>query len=305
MASSAVLASRRSYFWPYQVDMVPEDGKPSSFQASPVPSVTESIVREYALGPLFGARTPLCMLGFFSPAKDPSPYDGKGGRALAAELIGKKEALRVALAELLSCDKGEVALGPITLAKEMMLYRANTPESPRLADGPGACGPYPQRRRTRYARKPIAARAFLDVYVPDGMFESAVERHHYACFIQDRIAHHTAESVSFDGTRSAYDGQRADVPKAKEMETALSGERQQGRLSAQQRAAFESDMEERARVLDSVADLLELGVVYCEVPVREEDVVGHDYTFDTLHGKQIDLATAEQVLDRWDARLRV
>lgn len=307
-ALPSLLASSRGYHWPYASDMVPDGVSPSSFQASTVPSVRKNIIREYALGPLFGAQTPLCILGFFPPTTTEAGTHGathrhlnhnhsdSSGRQLAAELIDAKRALRVALAELLSCDVKEVELGRIVLSKEMMLYRAGTPESPRLADGPGASGQYKERRVSRYARRPIAARAFMDVYVPDSIFESPEDKKNFAFFVQDRILNHAREANTFDATRAAAAAAPPPVVEASE-----AGKK--AKISPHQREAFESDMEERARVLDSVSDLLDLGVVYCEVPVREEDVDGHDFAFTHLHGEELDLQTAEQVLDRWDRRL--
>lgn len=131
---------------------MPAGASTSSFASSPVPSVRERVIREYALSPLFGQRLPCCVLGF---QKDPR------------QLLVQKPALRRVIAELLGCGKvADVELGSIQQTKAMMLHRSGTAASPRLADGPGSRPDAAQRRQTVYGRSPVVASTLIEVFLP-------------------------------------------------------------------------------------------------------------------------------------------
>ncbi|EPY26972.1 hypothetical protein STCU_05986 [Strigomonas culicis] len=152
--------ARRAYYWPYNEDFVPAGAATSSFQSSGVPSVRARIVREYALGPLFGARTPCCRLGFAQPAR---------------ALLPHKAALRAQLAALLSCDPADLRLGDLEQTKEMLLHREALAEAPRLADGAGTKDAAARRRR-QYAREPVVAHTVVAVYyAPNGRSAAVAE----------------------------------------------------------------------------------------------------------------------------------
>lgn len=264
-SSPALLVARRGYFWPYPENLVPEGASTSSFQSSPVPSVRDRIVREYALSPLFGQRTPCCVLGFADAARD---------------VVGRKAALRYHVAAALGRAEADVELGPLVQTKEMLLHRSGTDESPRLTDGAAGSPAAMQRRVTRYARLPVRARTLLEVYLPgeageagddaEADVEAAVLAH--GLYLQDLLHRcmSTAATAGVEGERPS----RADA----------AGTDDDGEASAQA----------------SVAALHEeLGVVYCEVPALDVS----DSVFGRLNGQDVDAATAERVMERWSRRI--
>lgn len=276
-ASPALCTSHCTYFWPYPDNFVPAGATTSSFQSSPVPSVRERIVREYALSPLFGRRTPCCVLGFADSAADVVEVKGELRRCLALAL-GKAEA--------------EIELGPLQQMKEMLLHRSGTSESPRLADGAWSGPEAELRRTTRYARLPVQARTLVEVYLPseegaeyggggggggattvekdaaeEDDTEAAVLAHGW--FLQERLCQYMSASSS--PTATAADGAGVSAVHTSEDE-----------------------------VEASIACLHdELGVVYCEVPALDES----GFLFDQLHGKEVDGETAARVVDRWTRRV--
>ncbi|CCW66048.1 unnamed protein product [Phytomonas sp. Hart1] len=258
--------SQRSYYWPYSADLVPKDANTSSFHSSSLPSVRERVIEEYALGPLFGASTPLCTLGFAKSARD---------------VIEVKRELRDRLAELLSFEAHQLRLGSLIQTKEMLLYRADTPESPPLADGTGSGFDEAHRRRTRYARLPIQARTLLDVYLLDEEADEE-ERRQLGSFVQESLL----LSLTRDILRGGYE------------RNALSNKEELTLLKNVRIASDESSNE-----IDSViVRLIALGVVYCKLPYEgQEDA--KDYTFDELHGKAVGENKIKQVMERWERRL--
>lgn len=150
---AALHLSGRFYFWPYPENFVPAGQPTSRFHSSARRSERERVISEYALAPLFGARTPCCLLGF-----PDSPR----------HVVSVKPALCAALREMLrdTAARGHVELGSVTATTDMMLYRGATALSPRLGDGFGARPDSAQRRLTRYARAPVAARTLVEVFLP-------------------------------------------------------------------------------------------------------------------------------------------
>ncbi|CBZ14612.1 conserved hypothetical protein [Leishmania braziliensis MHOM/BR/75/M2904] len=285
IASAAVSASpsslstaRRTYYWPYPENLVPEGATTSPFQSSPVPSVRERIIREYALGPLFGSRTPCCMLGFADTARD--VVERKGDvRQWVARALGKVEV--------------DVELGALVQTKEMLLHRSGTDESPRLADGAGSRPDAELRRVTRYARLPVQARTLLEVYLPgeeqDEMnaaedVDAIILAHGY--FLQQQFYRYMTASPS---SAPGYIGQ-----------SGIEGSTREEAVSKMQPHSREySKGDDEADVKLCVTALHDTcGVIYCEVPVLDES----DFVFDKLHGKEVDCETAERVMNRWTRR---
>ncbi|RNF14221.1 uncharacterized protein Tco025E_05908 [Trypanosoma conorhini] len=141
----ALVATARSYFWPFNEDFVPRGAATSGFQSSASPNMRQRVLQEYALSPLFGARVPCCTLGSMRSAR---------------EMVGVKKEVALLLCELARLRAGAVSLGPLVQTTEMMLFKPDTPLSPRLGDDRS-------RRMHTYARKPIAARTLMDVFLPE------------------------------------------------------------------------------------------------------------------------------------------
>ncbi|RNF04915.1 hypothetical protein TraAM80_04984 [Trypanosoma rangeli] len=141
----ALVVPARSYFWPFNEDFVPRGATTSGFQSSAVPNMRRQVLQEYALSPLFGARVPCCTLGSMRSAR---------------EMVGVKKEIALLLCELARLRAGAVSLGPLVQTTEMMLFKPGTPLSPRLGDDRSS------GMRT-YARKPIAARTLMDVFLPE------------------------------------------------------------------------------------------------------------------------------------------
>ncbi|GET88924.1 hypothetical protein, conserved [Leishmania tarentolae] len=276
---SSLSTARRTYYWPYPENLVPEGATTSPFQSSPVPSVRERIIREYALGPLFGSRTPCCVLGFAGTARDVMSCKGDV-RRYVARALGKSEA--------------DVELGGLVQAKEMLLHRSGTDESPRLGDGPGSRPDAAQRRLTRYARLPVQARTLLEVYLPGeehGDVDAAEDAdatilaHGY--FLQEQLYRCMATAASSGpapiGLSSSEGRARDDtIPEI------------------QWSRADDNGRNDEADVESSVASLHDAcGVVYCEVPMLDES----DFFFNQLCGKDVDGDTVERVTDRWTRRM--
>ncbi|AYU79170.1 hypothetical protein, unknown function, partial [Leishmania donovani] len=271
--------ARRTYYWPYPENLVPEGATASPFQSSPVPSVRERIIREYALGPLFGSRTPCCVLGFADTARD---------------VVACKRDVRRWVARALGKSEADVELGSLVQAKEMLLHRSGTDESPRLGDGPGSRPDAERRRVTRYARLPVQARTLLEVYLPGeehGEVDAAADAdavilaHGY--FLQEQLHRHmttTASSGTDPTVLSDSEGSQREKPVRK----------------LQSHCQGYSERNDEADVESSVAALHDVcGVIYCEVPVLDES----DFVFDQLCGKEVDEETTERVTDRWTRRV--
>ncbi|CBZ27413.1 conserved hypothetical protein [Leishmania mexicana MHOM/GT/2001/U1103] len=271
--------ARRTYYWPYPENLVPEGATTSPFQSSPVPSVRERIIREYALGPLFGSRTPCCVLGFADTARDVVACKGEV-RRWVARALGKSEA--------------DVELGALVQAKEMLLHRSGTDESPRLGDGPGSRPDAERRRVTRYARLPVQARTLLEVYLPGeehGEVDAAADAdatilaHGY--FLQERLHRYMTTTASSGpnsiGLRDS-EGRQREEPVRK----------MQSRRQGYNEGDDEADVESSVAALHDVC-----GVIYCEVPVLDES----DFAFDQLCGKEVDGETTERVTGRWTRRV--
>ncbi|CCW62523.1 unnamed protein product [Phytomonas sp. EM1] len=264
---AALNNARRSYYWPYSADLVPKDATPSSFQTSSRPSVRERVIREYALGPLFGAATPLCILGFTGSAR---------------EVMGVKRELRGVLAELLLCEEDQLRLGPLAQMKDMMLYRGNTPESPRLADGPGSGPAEAQRRRTRYARLPIQARTLLDVFLSEEVEADEAERRQLGSFVQACLLSSPTHGILRGDHGWCRILNKDEISSSNDIRT-----------------ASDASLHD---VTSVVMRLKALGVVYCELsPEGREDA--EDYTFNELHGKAVEEDMIKQVMERWERRL--
>lgn len=257
----------RAYFWPYTEQFVPEGTVTSSFQSSALPSVRERIVREYAYGPLFGSRTPLCVLGFLVSPRD---------------IVGRKPAIRAALADLLSCEVAAIQLGPLRATKDMMLYRGETPESPRLADGIASGSPRSAAtRRQRYAREAIAATVLLEVFVTEDVAPTAAERLELGRFVQDRLMGHDGETAAFD-EEVQQQHHHGSSPTASGEENSVA-----------------EDREVRARVIDAMEELKgDCGVVYCELGAED-----CDYNLDMMFAGETENETAADVMARWAHRL--
>ncbi|EAN79516.1 uncharacterized protein TEOVI_000487800 [Trypanosoma equiperdum] len=142
-----IFISRRAYYWPYNEDFVPEGAETSRFQSSGSPGTRRRVLQEYALSPLFGARVPCCVVGTLRTAK---------------EIIVLKRDIQSLLCELMELPQGSVTLGPLQQMREMMLYRHGTSLSPRLGDER-------QLNMDAYARRPIAARTMMDVFLAEDM----------------------------------------------------------------------------------------------------------------------------------------
>lgn len=258
--SGSLHHAKRGYYWPYNEDFVPAGAATSRFQASNVPSVRERIVQEYALGPLFGAATPCCVLGF----RNLSPR----------QVLERKPALHAVLSAFLGGDAGQVRLGPVRACKEMLLYRGGTAESPRVADGLGARPDAAARRVDQYARQAPRATVLVEVFLPDDVAEEDALAQ--GRLLQERFFFFDEDADDFDSAAAV-----AAAPGR--------GERlMDGPLG-----------EAEALYLDCIADLRELGVVYCEVP--RPDV--SDFVFDKLHGDDVGADAAVEVLSRWERRL--
>ncbi|KAG5477736.1 hypothetical protein LSCM1_05034 [Leishmania martiniquensis] len=274
----SLLTPRRTYYWPYPENLVPEGETTSPFQSSPVPSVRERIVQEYALGPLFGSRTPCCVLGFAGSAGD---------------VVGRKGDVRRWVAKVLGKAESDVELGALLQAKEMLLHRSGTDESPRLADGAGSRPDAELRRVTRYARLPVQARTLLEVYLPgeevDGAGVSAdadaiILAHGY--FLQEQLYRYMTAAAS-------------SAPKASDHSCIEASERAEAACEAPLPHKEEKRREDEADLWSSVAGLHDAcGVVYCEVPALDES----DFVFDQLYGKRVDGETVERVMSRWARR---
>ncbi|KPI86980.1 hypothetical protein ABL78_3971 [Leptomonas seymouri] len=272
----AIVTPRRTYYWPYPDNFVPEKATTSSFQSSPVPSVRERIMREYALSPLFGSRTPCCVLGFAGPA---------------AALVEVKRELRCWIAQALGKVEGEVELGPLQQAKEMMLHRSGTDESPRLADGPWSRPDAEQRRLSRYARLPVQARTLVEVYLPKE--EEEVGSTDCSGSLEE-----DADGASGDGAVVVEDVLLVHGWFLQEQLYKYISFRE--KESKQQQGGHYVAEGARSAVESGVAVLHDkFGVVYCEVPALDES----GFFFDQLHGKGVDADTAERVVDRWTRRV--
>ncbi|KAH9597188.1 hypothetical protein LSM04_004935 [Trypanosoma melophagium] len=159
-SSHSLYISKRSYFWPYNEDFVPKGATPSGFQSSSSPEIRSKILREYALSPLFGARVPCCTLGTMRSAK---------------EMIDIKKEIPLLLCDLLRMKAGSVSLGPLVQTSEMMLYKHDSPLSPRLGDDRNS-------NINAYGRKPTAARTIMDVFLPEEIpVEEVVGLGHLLC----------------------------------------------------------------------------------------------------------------------------
>lgn len=137
--AAALRTNRRTYYWPYPDDFVPAGGpSPSSFQSSAVPSRRMEVVKALALGPLHGERRVVCRLGWNFDVPPP-PSDSPSGRPHSIRsLMACRPAIRQCLAHFFHTDSDNVILSSLQQTKKMMLFRGGLPQSPRLADGPGA-----------------------------------------------------------------------------------------------------------------------------------------------------------------------
>lgn len=150
--AAALCTARRTYYWPYPDDFVPVDGPPpSSFQSSAVPSRRMEQVKALALGPLHGERRVVCRLGWnFDTSSPPSASPSSFHQTTSVSsrtvvrphsirsLIACRSALRQCLAHFFHTDSNNVILNSLYRTTDMMLYRGGLPQSPRLADSPGA-----------------------------------------------------------------------------------------------------------------------------------------------------------------------
>lgn len=165
----------RPYYWPYAEDFVHPDGpSPSRIQSSSLPSSRMRQIEDAGLGPLYGERRIVCVLGWnFSPtcptiataaaAAIPTPSTttshclpssssslsllrqrtSAGGPISSApphsirSLMGRRISIRRCLAEFFDTEVENIILGSIKQTKEMMLYRSGLADSPRLMHGPG------------------------------------------------------------------------------------------------------------------------------------------------------------------------
>jgi hypothetical protein len=107
--STPLATSRRSYYHHIPEDLVPEGQKTDKIHSSSVPSERMKVLREYALGPVFGSRRAVCRLGFTMPRK---------------ALMDVKPDLPAVLAELLEVDVDDIELGPIEMLQDRLLHRA-------------------------------------------------------------------------------------------------------------------------------------------------------------------------------------
>ncbi|KAG5503425.1 hypothetical protein JKF63_05564 [Porcisia hertigi] len=285
-AAAAVSASpfplstaRRTYYWPHPENLVPEGESTSLFQSSPVPSVRERIVREYALSPLFGGRTPCCVLGFSDTARD---------------VLGRKARVRQWVAQILGKDEADVELGALLQTKEMMLHRSGTDESPRVADGDGSRPDAELRRVTRYARLPVQARTLLEVYLPEeeqpelgSSADTDAALRAYGYFLQEQLHRYmTATATSAPGSDSQREIRGSGCAEVVD--------------EMQSRNGVDNEYDDEEDVRQSVAALHdECGVIYCEVPALDES----DYVFDRLYGKEVDNETTERVMNSWTRRV--
>ncbi|KAL7706096.1 hypothetical protein N2W54_004366 [Lotmaria passim] len=282
--SAVTSTATRNYHWPYPDNFLPEGATTSSFQSSPVPSVRERIVREYALSPLFGRRTPCCVLGFTDTA---------------ASLVDVKGELRRCIAQVLGKAEVEVELGPLRQMKEMLLHRSGTDESPRLADELWGRPDAGMRRRERYARLPVQARTLVEVFLPGEEVAAAEvpvvgERRRPAA--RERSADAGEDEGAYnDGVAEA---EAAILAHGWYLQEQLYQYMTAGTTGSGNRQENEEIGEDEVEA--GVAMLHDgLGVVYCEVPAIDES----GFVFDQLHGKEVDADTASRVVDRWTRRV--
>ncbi|KAG5477976.1 hypothetical protein LSCM4_05372 [Leishmania orientalis] len=279
VSSTSLCASRRAYYWPYPENLVPEGETTSPFQSSPVPSVRERIVREYALGPLFGSRTPSCVLGFAGSARD---------------VLGRKGDVRRCVARILGKAELEVELGALLQAREMLLHRSGTDESPRLADGAGSRPDAERRRVTRYARLPVQARTLLEVYLPgeeqggagvSADADATILAHGY--FLQEQLYRYMNAAAS-------------SASEASDREGIHGNEHEEAGGKMQPSSQEDRQRDDEADLRASVAALHDTcGVVYCEVPALDES----DFVFEQLNGKRVDSEMLDRVMGRWERRV--
>lgn len=147
LCGGPLLFSGRCYFWPYNEDFVPKGATTSGFQSSASPNTRQRVLQEYALSPLFGARVPCCRLGTMKSAR---------------EMVDVKKEIALLLCEMVRLRAGSVSLGPLVQTTEMMLFKPDTPLSPRLGDDRSS-------GMHAYGRRPIAARTLMDVFLPEEM----------------------------------------------------------------------------------------------------------------------------------------
>ncbi|KAK7194179.1 hypothetical protein NESM_000331800 [Novymonas esmeraldas] len=260
--------ARRSYYWPYPEDLVPEGATPSLFQSSPVPSVRDRIVREYALSPLFGSRTPCCVLGFAGVARD---------------VVGSKASVRRWVAQALGKAVDDVELGALQQVKEMMLHRSGTDKSPRLADELHSSPDAALRRRTRFARLPAQTRTLVEVYLA-GEEDAAAGEDDHDDVVNSMLAHGMFLQAEL---RRHMEAVAAPLSPSSPATTAGSSDAS---------GALDDDDDVR-RCVAALHD--ECGVILCAVPA----VDASEFHFDRLHGEEVTGETAERVMDRWTRRL--
>ncbi|KPA79116.1 putative mitochondrial hypothetical protein [Leptomonas pyrrhocoris] len=278
----ALVTVHRYYHWPYPDNFVPDGATTSAFQSSPVPSVRERIVREYALSPLFGRRTPCCVLGFADAA---------------STLVESKSELRRWIAQAFGKAEAEVELGPLCQTKEMMLHRSGTYESPRLADGAWSRPDAEQRRLARYARLPVQARTLVEVYLPGEEAQGGNADYSSSNGGAEQEANTAGEDADLsDGAAEAEAAILAHGWFLQEQLYKYMSFRNEAKKHDQQQHEAQGAKDEVEVSIAALHD--ELGVIYCEVPPLDES----GFLFDQLHGKEIDADVAERVVNRWTRR---
>jgi hypothetical protein len=285
---SALVTAHRTYFWPYPDNFIPEGATTSAFQSSPVPSVRERIVREYALSPLFGRRIPCCVLGFTEPA---------------STLVELKGELRYLVSQALGKPTEAVVLGPLRQTKEMMLHRSGTDESPRLGDGAWSRPDAERRRCSRYARLPVQARTLVEVYLLDEGFGSGNASSEALVGRKDSTTEEDSDVDSMEDEGDDGDAEAAIFAHGwflqEQLYAYMTSRAATNGREEQPQPEPEAEPGE-GHVEASIAALHdELGVVYCEVPAPDES----GFLFDQLHGKEVDAETAARVVDRWTRRI--
>ncbi|KAF5223461.1 hypothetical protein ECC02_003480 [Trypanosoma cruzi] len=236
----SLLVPSRCYFWPFNEDFVPRGATTSGFQSSASPKTRQRILQEYALSPLFGARVPCCTLGSMRSPR---------------EMVSSKKEISLFLCELVRMRAGSITLGPLIQTTDMMLFKPDTPLSPRLGDDR-------KSGMHTYARKPIAARTLMDVFLPEDIALDEVVA----------IGHLVQEKLLL--ARRDQNGMASDA-------------------SGSAAPVVTSGMDDGARMLVG-----RMGIVYCEVPPLDES----GFVFDAVCGVNIDADEAERVVRRWQER---
>eukprot|EP00796_Vickermania_ingenoplastis_P007435 gene7435-5234_t len=337
--SMSLRCARRTYYHAFADDFVPADGpQPSRFQSSAVPSIRQRLHKLFALGPLFGERRVVCTLGFQEAARchtgggashTPVRLLGQANRDELhqqqrhrsasclgiREMVARKPQIRSCLARFFDTPEENIVLGSLQQTKEMMLFRVGLPDSPRLADGPGAGSPpsSPQHLPSPQARyTDSAAEAPHEVPVireeqnnnddaeesrQDVLQRPALVAHPHRAIARQPIAATVLLDVEFAPAEDMTPERALAYGALLQQYFYECSEAATAAQADGERGKDDEGAAERQRCRQCVQELRHLlGVAYCEVPLGPDS---SDYAFLEWNGEAVTAADVEEVYSAW------